>query len=51
MMRAVYATDGRRKMQLIYTSARGWVGDGKGRMREMAMKDEKWCEGVAKFVS
>jgi len=28
-----------------------WVGDGKGRTREMIGKDEKWCEDLARFVS
>jgi len=27
-----------------------WVGDGKGRTREMLWKDEKWCEELARFV-
>jgi len=27
-----------------------WVGDGKGRTREMIWKDEKWCEDLARFV-
>jgi len=25
-----------------------WVGDGKGRTRELAVKDEKWCEEVSR---
>ena len=29
---------------------RPWVGDGAGRTRELATKDEKWCEAVARFV-
>jgi len=28
-----------------------WVGDGAGRSREQARKDERWCEAVARFVS
>jgi len=28
-----------------------WVGDGKGRTRELAMKAERSCEEVARFVS
>ena len=27
-----------------------WVGDGKGRTRDMMWKDEKWCEDVARFL-
>jgi len=27
-----------------------WVGDGKGRTREMLWEDEKWCEDLARFV-
>jgi len=27
-----------------------WVGDGVGRSREQARKDERWCEAVASFV-
>jgi len=30
---------------------RPWVGDGRGRSREQAGKDERWCEAVAEFVS
>jgi len=28
-----------------------WVGDGKGRTREMLWGDEKWCEDLARFLS
>jgi len=27
-----------------------WVGDGKGRTRELILKDEKWCKEVARFL-
>jgi len=27
-----------------------WVGDGRGRKREMIWEDEGWCEAVADFV-
>ena len=27
-----------------------WVGDGIGRSREQASKDEEWCTAVARFV-
>ena len=27
-----------------------WVGDGKGRTREMLWKDEKWCGELARFI-
>jgi len=27
-----------------------WVGDGRGRTRELILKDEKWCEEVARFL-
>jgi len=27
-----------------------WVGDGKGRTKEMIWDDEKWCECLARFV-
>ena len=26
-----------------------WVGDGKGRSREVAREDEGWCAAVARF--
>jgi len=27
-----------------------WVGDGKGRTREMIWKDEEWCAALAEFL-
>ena len=27
-----------------------WVGDGRGSTREMILKDEEWCEEVARFI-
>ena len=42
--------DGWTPQNAAYLYEYPWVEDGKGRTRELAMKDEKWCEAVARFV-
>jgi len=42
--------DGRTPQNAAHLYECPWVGDGRGRTREMIMEDEKWCEEVARFL-
>ena len=42
--------DGRTPQNATHLYQCPWVGDGRGRSREAASMDEKWCEAVARFV-
>jgi len=35
---------------VVHLYVRPWVGDGIGRSRKQASKDEEWCAAVARFV-
>jgi len=42
--------DGWSSQNAAYLYTCPWVRDGRGRTRELAYKDEVWCEAVARFI-